>query len=77
MRNNFQSKTPITLNPQVNHLTVHCIDSSIVLLVNNRLVGSAVTNVSNPGNVGLLTGTFENVPADFLYDNFEVYAIQR
>jgi hypothetical protein len=72
----FTSETPVALNPQLNHLTVHCIGSSITLLVNNRLIGSAVTNVNEVGNVGLLTGSFENIPADFLYDNFEVYSAQ-
>jgi hypothetical protein len=70
----FTSETPIKLNPEINHLSAHCIGSSVTLLVNHQIVGSATTNVPSPGNVGLLSGTYENSNADFYYDNFVVYA---
>ncbi|MGB4594302.1 MAG: hypothetical protein WBI14_00160 [Anaerolineaceae bacterium] len=70
----FISETPLKLNPQVNHLTAHCLGSSVTLLVNNQIVGTATSNVSSPGNVGLLSATYEKSTADFYYDNFVVYS---
>ncbi len=72
----FKSETPIKLKPQTNHLSAHCLGSSITLLVNNQIVGSATTSVPTPGNVGLLTASSKSNQADFYYDNFVVYAAQ-
>ncbi len=72
----FLSETPIKLKPDVNRLSAHCLGSSVTLLVNNQIVGTANTTVPSPGNVGLLTGTYENSNADFYYDNFVVFAAQ-
>jgi hypothetical protein len=72
----FKSESPITLNPQVNHLTAHCIDSMVTLLVNNQLIASTFTNAPKADNVGLLSGTYDYGVTDFYYDNFEVYSIR-
>ena len=72
----YTSLFPIPLDPEINHLTAHCIGSEVALLVNNTLVGSASSSVTKRGNVGLLAGTFETGTGDFLFDNFTVHTVK-
>lgn len=76
MKQLFKAEMPIELKPKLNHLTAHCIDSTVTLLVNGQLVATATTNAPQADNVGLVAGTYEYGVTDFYYDDFMVFSVR-
>lgn len=56
-----------------NHLRVDCIGSILTLYINGqKIVAVEDTSLSNSGDVGLFTGSYDPVPVRIAYDNFVV-----
>ena len=56
----------------VNHLRADCAGNTLTFYVNNVQLTSVQDGTLQSGDVGLLTGTFDEPGVDVIYDNFAV-----
>jgi hypothetical protein len=68
----MQPNTAIQSGTKINHLRADCIGSSLILYVNDQLVGSVMDADFASGDVGLLAGSFDVPGVDVYFDNFVV-----
>ena len=64
--------TIIKLGSATNHIQVKCIGSSLTLSANGKVLADVTDTDFTAGDVGLIVGTYDNVGADILFDNFVV-----
>lgn len=69
----MQKHEAILTGTQINRLRADCLGNSLILYVNEVLVGSAVDADFSSGDVGILAGTFDQPGVEVYFDNFVVY----
>jgi hypothetical protein len=69
----MQSNNAILTGNQINRVGADCIGNTLVLYVNGVLVTSTTDTAFSSGDVGILTGSFDQPGADIYFDNFVVY----
>ncbi|MCB9136086.1 MAG: serine/threonine protein kinase [Anaerolineales bacterium] len=56
-----------------NHLRADCVGNTLTLYINGQLIASATDREFSLGDVGMMTGSYNEPGADVLFDNFFVY----
>lgn len=56
-----------------NHLRADCVGNTLTLYINGQLIASATDNTFSSGDVGIMTGSYNEPGADVLFDNFFVF----
>ena len=69
----MQKHDAILTGTQINRVRADCLGNSLILYVNDVLVGTAVDKDFTSGDVGILAGTFDQPGVDVYFDNFVVY----
>jgi hypothetical protein len=59
-------------NSEINHMRVECIDSNLVLFVNDQKLAVASDSEFDWGGAGLMVGSYDQPGVDILFDNFIV-----
>ncbi len=71
-QNEMQFSDRIKMGVAVNHLRADCVGNKLSFYVNGFQVAQAQDSTLTHGDVGLLTGTFDQPGVDVVFDNFVV-----